>query len=209
MTVPNPQRREEILDAAERRFQAQGYLATSVAELIADTGIAKGTFYHHFSSKEQVMEAVIDRQVSRLREQVELLAGQRDVPALQRVLGLFSGLVRPPESEGLATELERDGNELLHLRALNATSLALMPTLAQIVADGVAEGTMQAAHPEAAAAALLAIIATLVDADLFGWVRHGSGPHLAGLLDVGERVLGLPAGSFAPLAHRLVPGEPS
>ena len=44
MTPTNPNRRAEIIDAAERRFASQGYLQTSVSEIIGDAGIAKGTF---------------------------------------------------------------------------------------------------------------------------------------------------------------------
>jgi len=42
---------EEILDAAEALFTQKGYDATSIKDIIDAVGIARGTLYHHFSSK--------------------------------------------------------------------------------------------------------------------------------------------------------------
>ena len=53
---PAAVRREEILDCALDLFARQGYDATSVNQLIECAGISKGAFYHHFSSKEDVLE---------------------------------------------------------------------------------------------------------------------------------------------------------
>lgn len=202
MTQPNPHRRDEILDAAERRFITQGYLATSVAELLADTGIAKGTFYHHFASKEAVMDAVIARHLGRLSALAQQVADQREVPALQRFMLLLGGQ-RPENDEGLTTELERDGNELMRMRALNATVTALTPPLAQIFADGVAEGTFKIADPEATAAVFITITTQLVDRDLLGWVRRRDLQRLGGLLQAAEQLLGAEAGTLSPIVERL------
>lgn len=53
--------REAVLDAAERLIAAQGYAATSMAEIIAESGVASSSIYHHFESKAGVFEAVLDR----------------------------------------------------------------------------------------------------------------------------------------------------
>ena len=47
--------RQRVLDAAVELFAAQGYSATSVAQVIERAGLTKGGFYHHFASKDELL----------------------------------------------------------------------------------------------------------------------------------------------------------
>ena len=47
--------REQIMTAAARLFRERGYAATTVDEIAEAADVAKGTFYYHFASKEQLM----------------------------------------------------------------------------------------------------------------------------------------------------------
>ena len=49
-----PSRREEIVEIASQLFYAQGFGATGIKQIIDTVGIAKGTFYTHFDSKESL-----------------------------------------------------------------------------------------------------------------------------------------------------------
>lgn len=52
--------REKILKAANDLFYLQGYNATGLDRIIAEAGVAKGNFYHHFKTKEELATAVLD-----------------------------------------------------------------------------------------------------------------------------------------------------
>src|SRR4051812_16551594 len=56
MSVPDA--RARVLDAAVELFADHGYDGTSVAQVIARAGVAKGGFYHHFASKEALLYEV-------------------------------------------------------------------------------------------------------------------------------------------------------
>lgn len=60
--------RDRLIDEAMRLFGEQGYRATSVAQIEAAAGLAPGSggLYHHFRSKELLLEAGIDRQLDRM-----------------------------------------------------------------------------------------------------------------------------------------------
>ena len=64
--------RTRVLDAAVELFARQGYEATSVAQVVTAAGVAKGGFYHHFASKEDLLYEVygdlIDRQLAAMDE---------------------------------------------------------------------------------------------------------------------------------------------
>ena len=74
VTVAETGARERILDAAVELFALHGYDGTSVAQVIAEAGVAKGGFYHHFASKEQLLYDVygdlITRQVAAMDDVV-------------------------------------------------------------------------------------------------------------------------------------------
>ena len=52
--------REAILKAAKRLILIKGYNATSVDDLLHDSGVGKGSFYHYFKSKEDLGYAILD-----------------------------------------------------------------------------------------------------------------------------------------------------
>lgn len=61
-TSPAPKsKRNEILDAAERAILEKGVSATTIDELIAEVGISKNGFFYHFQDKNQMIEAILDR----------------------------------------------------------------------------------------------------------------------------------------------------
>ena len=61
-TSPTPKsKRNEILDAAERAILEKGVSATTIDELTAEVGISKNGFFYHFQDKNQMIEAILDR----------------------------------------------------------------------------------------------------------------------------------------------------
>jgi len=61
-------KRHEILDAAVREFQAEGYENTSMDRIAESAGASKRTVYNHFASKEQLFQAAFDRLKDELQE---------------------------------------------------------------------------------------------------------------------------------------------
>ncbi|MFT3721855.1 TetR/AcrR family transcriptional regulator [Pseudorhodoferax sp.] len=70
-TKPAVVRREELMDAAQALFLDKGFDATSVDEIVAQAGVAKGTFYFHFKTKDDVLRALRERFVVKFHERLE------------------------------------------------------------------------------------------------------------------------------------------
>lgn len=86
--------RERLITEAMRLFSEQGYRATSVAQIEAAVGLAPGSgaLYHHFKSKEALLEAGIDRQLDRrhaMRDIRALFAGLGDLRTELTLLGRY------------------------------------------------------------------------------------------------------------------------
>lgn len=88
-------RREQILDAATRRFASAGYHQTDVQELANELGLGKGTIYRYFENKEAIFLAAVDRVMVLLRKRIDEIREQPLDPleqisrAMQAYLAFF------------------------------------------------------------------------------------------------------------------------
>lgn len=71
-----PDRRERLLDAAERLILERGFDAMGIASVAAEAGIGKGAVYLEFASKRDLLDAVLRRATRRLRARVRLEVGE-------------------------------------------------------------------------------------------------------------------------------------
>ena len=69
--LPPQERREELMEAAAKVFSEKGYRTAGVNDIIAEAGVARGTFYHYFESKKQVFLALIERYFTGFAEILE------------------------------------------------------------------------------------------------------------------------------------------
>ena len=83
------ERKNEILDAAAVLFMKKGFDNTSTNDILEAVGIARGTLYHHFKSKEEVMDALIDRQMEKILSAARQAAADLSVPDQNKFPGLF------------------------------------------------------------------------------------------------------------------------
>lgn len=77
-------RAELILDEAEKLLTEKGYHDTSIDEIAARAGVARGTLYQHFPSKEALILALLERNVELLEQTFERIA-QETLPARTRL----------------------------------------------------------------------------------------------------------------------------
>lgn len=80
------QKRERLLDTAERLFYTEGFHATGIDRVVAEAGVARMTLYNHFPSKEALIEAVLTRRYERYLEDLRRAVGEAD--AGQAVIAL-------------------------------------------------------------------------------------------------------------------------
>jgi AcrR family transcriptional regulator len=63
--------RLSIIDAARNHIYHKGYGATSYANIAQETNLKKGNIQYHFKSKDELLQAVIDQQITGIRQQLE------------------------------------------------------------------------------------------------------------------------------------------
>ncbi|HJY73862.1 MAG TPA: TetR/AcrR family transcriptional regulator [Streptosporangiaceae bacterium] len=70
--------RAHLVDVATRLFAAHGYDGTSIAAVLADSGVSRGSLYHHFPGKDALFWAVLEGVAARVGQQVA--DAERDAP---------------------------------------------------------------------------------------------------------------------------------
>ena len=129
------EKRQELLNAAEKLFCAKGYDGASVQEILTAAGLSKGGFYHHFASKEDVMKALCARRAERAAAYTEAELAAADSPMgrinavlrgfmpLRREESVFMAMLRPvlakPEGRAIAMTYQ-DALEAAFLPLLKA-----------------------------------------------------------------------------------------
>jgi AcrR family transcriptional regulator len=73
-------RRDQIIDAATLRFAANGFQATGMADIIAASGLSAGAVYRYFRSKDELVEAIVERVLGRAADRFEQLLGEGQAP---------------------------------------------------------------------------------------------------------------------------------
>ena len=64
--------KRKIFETSMKLFAEKGYDATSIEEITSVVGVAKGTLYYHFSSKEEIFEFLIEEGVKLLKNSIEI-----------------------------------------------------------------------------------------------------------------------------------------
>jgi TetR/AcrR family transcriptional regulator, cholesterol catabolism regulator len=152
-------RRSELLDTALRLFLTHGYERVAVQDLTDAVGVAKGTFYHYFDSKAELLAEVCQWQAG-----VALAAAERTLAAtpgdavarLRAVITMLWGWKRdnPELAETYSRVLYSDENQALRLR-LQGSLAEFHPLLTEIVAQGRAEGLFAVGDPAGATRAVM------------------------------------------------------
>lgn len=76
--------REQIVEAADRLFYQRGFEHTSFSDIAGAVRISRGNFYHHFRSKDEILDAVIALRLARTRKMLEDWEAEAGEPA-QRI----------------------------------------------------------------------------------------------------------------------------
>lgn len=81
MPSPVPTTRERIVDQADQLFYERGYEHTSFADIAAGVGLSRGNFYHHFKTKDEILEAVIAVRTLKTRAMLQAWEAEAQAPA--------------------------------------------------------------------------------------------------------------------------------
>ncbi|WP_068621186.1 TetR/AcrR family transcriptional regulator [Paenibacillus tuaregi] len=185
------ERRNEILDAAMELFSTKGYENTAVSDIVKKVGVAQGTFYYYFRSKDEIAAAAHERSLAGRLEFVRNVAGDSELSAVSKLRKvLLEGFPAPKSDQAILDYLHDESNTVLHQKWLVAKITSFTPFITEIVRQGVEEGVFQLEDPKEAAEFLLVGLSFWFDRSIFGWTEEELGRKLHALEGIIDRLLG-------------------
>jgi AcrR family transcriptional regulator len=206
-TVKTPEaRRAEILDVASTLFRTRGYAATSVDEIVGGVGVAKGTFYYYFRTKEDVLTALARRMADEMAERSRAVAQDPDLGAIEKLRLIFAEQRRVGGAGAEVMDgLHRPENRELHERSNVETVRAFGPIFAGVIEDGRRAGVFEVEDPLSTAQFILAGQLFLFGEGVFDWTPQQGAARIKAMVTLAERALGAAPGSFDGLLRDALP----
>jgi AcrR family transcriptional regulator len=202
-------RRDAFLDVAQRLVQTKGYEAMSIQDVLNELEASKGAFYHYFESKQELLEAVVERFSDGALAALAPVLGDPDLPALQKLERVFAGVARwkADQKELVLAIMEvwnSDGNAIVREKLRRLTERIMVPLFSAIVSQGIDEGAFQVDSPDETAMILVALMEGFQQqaSDLFIARQTGTVSFeavqrsVAANTEAFERILGIPKGSL-------------
>lgn len=192
-------RKNEILDAAGILFLEKGYDNTSVVDIMNAVGIAKGTLYHHFKSKEDIMDGLIERQTAEILFAAKKIGGDKSIPVKERIVRTILALhVDTGQTRGkrVMEDLHKPQNTLMHEKAKKIILQGVPPIMADIVKDGVVQGIFETAYPLECMEMTLCYLDDMLDDDVFELTEVQCLNKIKAFIYHLERLLGVKEGEL-------------
>lgn len=204
-------RRIQILDCAQTLFAQKGYEATTISDVIASADISKGGFYHHFDSKEALLEAMAERVATETLSGIDPILRDECLDPFARFDSVLRQLrVRKtqitPELSRAFEAVFQPSNIVLFDRVRRATAKIIAPVLVRLIEEGVEEGVFDVPDPQSCVEIILHLNAAAYDAVAAALAERDSGqtgPAMDRLYRMMQmqgiavdRLLGLPDGSI-------------
>ena len=192
------ERKEEILDAAERLFGTKGFDNTSTGDILQKVGIARGTLYYHFKSKEDILDGVIERITHRLMLEAKKVAGNRDLPFQERLTKTILALnVETKIGHEVMEQVHRPQNALMHQKMQKILLEGINPILTELLKEGIGQGICRTDYPAEAVEMIMLYANTAFDDIIMaGLNQEEKEQKTAGFIYNTERLMGMEGGSL-------------
>jgi TetR/AcrR family fatty acid metabolism transcriptional regulator len=186
---PRPERsgdkRDRILDAAVRVFARKGFHATRVSEVAKAAGVADGTIYLYFDSKDALLVSLFEHRVQRLLTflETQLPAVGSAAQKLARIVEVQLGLLEDERDLAeVVTVILRQSTKLMKEHAAPKFT-AYLDAIAAVIAEGQARGEIRKdVSPHLAARAIFGALDGIALTWALGKADHGGLVWAAGQL---------------------------
>lgn len=162
---------EIILNSAEELMCTMEFPNRDMTvDMIAkNAGIGKGSIYYYFDSKDEIIDAVIERSYSSaIREYFNVT--ENCSGTYEKLKMLFASMIRKEfqdNSRNLITSLHVQDDIVLHYKLMMTAIKTVSPILTQILEDGVADGELHTETPAESAEMIVAMLTFLLNRSFF------------------------------------------
>jgi AcrR family transcriptional regulator len=199
------QKRNEILDAAQRLVYTIGYEKMTIQDILDDLKMSKGAFYHYFCSKNELLEGLIAHMIEGVIEVLQPIAENPQLSGLEKINLYFNTTAtwktaRKPFFLALLKSWYSDENLVVREKSQAATFKLAAPILNQMVAQAVQEGSLNTPYSDFAGEIIFTLFLGLGEAMVDSLLIPQPGPEFERILNAYtsaiERILGVEHGKI-------------
>ncbi len=155
------ERKNEILNTAQRLFYSIGYEKTTISAIIDVIGIAKGTFYHYFNSKIELLDELVEKMVLQIMAAIEPIL-KSNISAVEKFNRIFeaAGTIKLDNIDIMipAMKILYSNENIITRHKMNQKNIErLSPVYTKIIKQGIREGDFYTKYPEQAAKIIIHI----------------------------------------------------
>lgn len=193
-------KREIIFNAMEQLMEKMSYGEISVDAIAKQAGIGKGSIYYYFKSKDEILYSLIEQSYRRaMREYFDSMRSKTDAPALDKIKSLFHSVIKEDFSgneKNLLITLNLNGDMAIHSKMKYAAVQEISPVLAELLQQGIQEGSIKTDTPKESAEMIVAVLTFFFDDTTFPHDKKGIQNKLKIFAGVLETCLKTEPGSF-------------
>ena len=153
------QTRERIIAAAAELFVENGYEQTSIQDILDTTGLSKGGLYHHFKSKEQILEAVMERRIQYVGKRFhELICDTPGENAKEKLKKILAQLAADSKIHTLDQALASQIDPHFVVNGIQTCIRQDAPIIAELIKEGNRDGSLQTEQPDLCADVFLMLL---------------------------------------------------
>ncbi|MCL2610566.1 MAG: TetR/AcrR family transcriptional regulator [Defluviitaleaceae bacterium] len=138
----NPEEtRQKILNASQKLFIEKGYDETTILDIVAELGgLTRGAFYHHFKTKEEVLNAILDKQLEQIHPFTNKnIKGENGLEKIKSSFSYWSENMNEDfkNIQRIAIKLLKNPKFLVeHIKENQIASKSIIPLLEEGMKDG-------------------------------------------------------------------------
>jgi AcrR family transcriptional regulator len=134
------ERKNELMDVAFEIFLEKGFDDTTINDIVKRVSVAQGLFYYYFSSKLEMLDAVLDRHIDNHMKLLSNIANNNELEFQKRFqlfVDTFFGY--GIKNEQFAHKIHPDKNYIIHQKLIGKTIKHITPLLLQLINEGIQE----------------------------------------------------------------------
>lgn len=190
------ERKHEILDIAKELFIEKGYENTSIVNILEKVGIAKGTLYYYFKSKEEILDAIIDRISEKIFYKAQEISNDPSLSVQEKILGVVMSLnIQDDKEKKIVNHIHNPQNLLMHQKQFDSIIDNVVPILTKVICEGIEKGIFNTDYPLETVEMILIYTQTVFDSNNNLSMEETLRKISAFIVNL-ERLLGAQKGSF-------------
>jgi AcrR family transcriptional regulator len=156
------ERRKELIDAAEHLFKAVGYDQTAISDIVKEVNVSQGAFYYYFDSKEAVLVAVAEKQISLMEGDLGQIANRVDLDGVILLNSMINRFISIMASgKKITGYIQEEKKSALHKKLMKIRPFGrIAPIMAAVISRWIDKGRFDVAYPLKTSYLLLMLLAS-------------------------------------------------